>query len=109
MAHLQHSPGWTLIFTDGSEVLFARDPAGAPPVNLAARDTTLRLLDDLHRRFSGPLLVAARLHLAKLELLVGQVEEAKLVLAPMDETSVAFARIVCAAVASTLNPVHNAR
>ena len=103
VAHLQRSPGWTLIFTDGSEVLFARDPAGAPPVNLAARDTTVRLLDDLGRRFSGPLLVAARLHLAKLELLVGQVEEAKLVLAPMDDLGARALRARCFLLAGDLD------
>jgi hypothetical protein len=84
VAHLAHAPGWTLTFTDGSEVLFTHASA-APPVDLGARATTLDLLATLDRRYQGALRVAARLHLAKLELLLGHLEEAQLVLAPMSD------------------------
>jgi hypothetical protein len=101
VAHLHRSRDWRLIFTDGSEVLFAREP-GPPEVDLAARETTLRLLDDLSRRFTGPLLTAARLHLAKLELLVGEIDEAKLVLAPMDDLGARALRARCFLLAGDL-------
>lgn len=102
VAHLARSRDWTLVYTDGSEVLFARDPAGAPAVNLAQRETTLGILEELSRRYTGPLLTAARLHLAKLLLLVDQVDQAKLVLAPMDDRGARALRARCFLLAGDL-------
>jgi hypothetical protein len=84
VAELARSPDWTLLFTDGSEVLFARDTP-APEVDLGTRATTLALLDGLRARYRGPLLAAARLHLAKLDLLLGHLAEAQVILAAMDD------------------------
>src|SRR5205814_8403737 len=83
VAQLHQDPRWTLLFTDGSEVLFARD--AGPGIDLRDRDTTTALLDELDRRFPGRLRTPARLHLAKLDLLLGNLDEAKFVLAPMDD------------------------
>jgi len=100
VAHLYRSPGWSLAFTDGSEVLFARD--GTPSVDLRDREVTAALLAGLERRFAGPLLTAARLHLAQLDLLLGHLDEAKFVLAPMNDLGARALRARCFLLAGDL-------
>jgi hypothetical protein len=84
VAYLARSADWTLIFTDGAEVLFARAPA-APAIDLGQRETTDLLLAGLDHRYEGTLRTAARLHLAKLDLVLGQLDQAQRVLAPMTD------------------------
>jgi tetratricopeptide (TPR) repeat protein len=92
--HLAKSPAWTLTFTDGSEVLFARrDPAGdgaASPAAVSPRPLDSdqevdRITAQLAARFSRwpDQHQAARLHLARLLLVLGQVDQAQRVLATM--------------------------
>jgi tetratricopeptide (TPR) repeat protein len=100
VAHLYHSPGWSLVFTDGSEALFARE--AGPGVDLRDRQVTVSLLDTIDQRFVGPPRTAARLHLAKLDLLLGHLEEAKLVLAPMDDLGARALRARCFLLAGDL-------
>jgi hypothetical protein len=88
--HLAASPDWTLIFTDGSEALFAHRrtaAAATAPVDLGARSTTLAIVASLRARYgdASAVAVAARIHLAKLELALDHPEEAALVIAPIAE------------------------
>jgi tetratricopeptide (TPR) repeat protein len=99
--HLHASSDWRLIHTDGSETLFARadSPAGATPVDLGSRTVTDGILDELERRHAGQpeVAVAARLHLARLQLAVGEPDEALHVLeaAPGHDAQVALLRARC--------------
>jgi hypothetical protein len=79
IAHLYGNETWTLIFTDGTETLFARTSATtATGVDLAQPETTDAILGDLTARFGQQprLHQAARLQLAILELTVGSLAEA---------------------------------
>src|SRR6185436_541669 len=91
---------WKLLFTDGSEVLFGHE---GPALELRDRETTTAILADLERRYTGALRVAARLHLAKLELLVGNLDEAKHVLGPMDDPGARALRARCFLLAGDLS------
>ena len=99
--HLYASPDWRLIHTDGSETLFGRADAAAviPPVDLGSRAVTDGILDQLDGRYSGQTAVAlaARLHLARLQLAVGQPGEALHVLeaAPGHDVQAALLRARC--------------
>jgi len=92
--HLAKSPAWNLTFTDGSEVLFTRrDPPGdsaASPAAVSPRpldsDREIdRISAQLAARFSRwpDQHQAARLHLARLLLVLDQVDQAQRVLATM--------------------------
>jgi len=84
IAHLYSSPRWKLVFTDGTETLFARRSSPADRGwDLAAPDTTDRVLADLAARFGteSELESAARRQLARLQLMTGAVDEADRVLA----------------------------
>jgi tetratricopeptide (TPR) repeat protein len=91
--HLAKSPTWKLTFTDGSEVLFARhDPPGDPASPAAVSSNPLdsdreidRISAQLAARFSRwpEQHQAARLQLARLLLVLGQVDQAQRVLATM--------------------------
>jgi tetratricopeptide (TPR) repeat protein len=89
--HLAASADWCLIFTDGSEVLFARR---GPAVNLGDRGTTIAILRGLKQRFSGSTALheAARLNLARLLIVLGEVSEAQAVLATLDSRAAAQMR-----------------
>ncbi|HXI59076.1 MAG TPA: tetratricopeptide repeat protein [Polyangia bacterium] len=78
VAHLYQGTTWDLIFTDGTETLFARASAANESWDLRRRATTDRILDDLAARFAGEprLHQAARLQLAVLELAIDSIEEA---------------------------------
>jgi tetratricopeptide (TPR) repeat protein len=84
IAHLYASPRWKLVFTDGTETLFARRASPADNGwDLAAPDTTDRVLSELSLRFGTKteLAGAARRQLARLQLVTGAVDEADRVLA----------------------------
>jgi hypothetical protein len=84
IAHLYASPRWKLVFTDGTETLFARRASAADlGWDLAEPDTTDRVLGDLTARFGidTELGAAARRQLARLQLMTGAVNEADRVLA----------------------------
>jgi hypothetical protein len=77
--HLATNPGWHLVFTDGSEVVFARQGLSLP---LGSRATTDAILGGLATRFSGSprLHEAARLNLARLLIVLGETGEAEVAL-----------------------------
>ena len=87
IAHLYRSPDWTLVYTDGSEVLFAsndgahRDLAGSAR-DLGATSHTDQILGGLAARYAGQpdLLATARLHLATLQIVLGAGAQAERVL-----------------------------
>jgi len=84
IAHLYASPRWKLVFTDGTETLFARRSSpGDTGWDLAAPATTDRVLADLAARFGTEteLANAARRQLARLQLMTGAADEADRVLA----------------------------
>jgi hypothetical protein len=83
IATLAASSSWKLIFSDGSEVLFARsDLPTRDSVNMGDRALTSKLAAQIDRDFAAPseLNTAARLHLATLDLALGQFREADYVL-----------------------------
>jgi hypothetical protein len=106
IGHLYRSPGWRLVYTDGSEVLFARSDLAA--ADLAAADlatsawdlgsaaTTDQILEGLAARYAGQpeLLATARLNLATLQIVVGRGAQAERVLSAMgsDDADALLAR-----------------
>jgi hypothetical protein len=101
IGHLYRSPDWKLIYTDGSEVLFARRDLAAGDLATSAWDlgtaaTTDQILAGLAVRYAGQpeLLATARLHLATLQIVVGQGAQAERVLSAMrsDDADALLAR-----------------
>jgi hypothetical protein len=106
IGHLYRSPDWRLVYTDGSEVLFARSELAASELaaselaigtwDLGSAATTDQIMRDLATRFAGQpeVLATARLQLATLELVVGQSAQAERVLSAMrsDEGEALLAR-----------------
>ena len=89
--HLAGSSDWRLVYTDGSEVLFLRD---GPGLALGDRATIDAILGELAARFRGhtELIEAARLHLARLLIVLGQSRQAEYVLAALDSRPAAQLR-----------------
>jgi hypothetical protein len=82
VAHLASSPGWSLIYTDGSEVLFARTGASVRLSDAATVDAIAAELDGrFHSRPDER--AAARLNLARLLVVVGETVGAERVLEPL--------------------------
>ena len=81
--HLAGSAAWRLAYTDGYEVLFLRK---GPGLALGERATVDDILRELSARFVGhvELHEAARLHLARLLVVLGQSRQAEYVLATLD-------------------------
>ena len=80
---LYSSSDWKLIFTNGSEVLFARsDLLTGAPVQLGDPQVNARILADIAGQFVGrpKLTAAAQLNLATLEIALGEVTQAESVL-----------------------------
>jgi hypothetical protein len=77
--HLARSSDWHLAYTDGYEVLFLPD---GPDLNLDERTTVDSILREQAARFGleGRLAETARLHLARLLVLLGQAGQANYVL-----------------------------
>jgi tetratricopeptide (TPR) repeat protein len=80
VAHLYRSPEWKLVYTDGTETLFALRVASVEPAwDLGLQSTTTRILASIEREFSGVPAQrdAARMQLATLELSLGEFDEAE--------------------------------
>jgi tetratricopeptide (TPR) repeat protein len=89
--HLASSTSWRLAYTDGYEVLFLRD---GPSLALGERATVDAILDELAARFGGhqELHETARLHLARLLVVLGQSRQAEYVLSSLDSRPAAQLR-----------------
>jgi tetratricopeptide (TPR) repeat protein len=87
IATLYRDPEWTLIFTDGSETLFARREL-TPDAgwDLHASATTDRVLRAIARAYGRTprLHEAARISAASLEIAVGSIEQAERILGTME-------------------------
>jgi tetratricopeptide (TPR) repeat protein len=84
VAHLYASAQWKVIHTDGAEILFARrDGADDDGWDLGQSSTTDQILAAHRQSYGGSsrLIDAARLHLATLQILVGEFGEAERLLA----------------------------
>ena len=81
--HLARSPDWRLAYTDGYEVLFLREGPGPA---LGERASVDSILGEHAARFGvgTPLAEAARLHLARLLVVLGHSQQAQYVLAGLD-------------------------
>jgi hypothetical protein len=101
IGHLYRSPDWKLVYTDGSEVLFARSDLATRAWDLGAALTTDQILGELATRYAGQpeLLATARLHLATLQIVVGHSAQAERVLSATrsDEADALLARVRLAA------------
>jgi tetratricopeptide (TPR) repeat protein len=99
--HLYGAPGWRLVYTDGSETLFvpAGSPAAGAAIDLGDRAVTDRIMGEIDRRDPGEpeVVAAARLHLGRLQLAVGQPGEALHVLEalPDDDVEATLLRARC--------------
>jgi len=83
IAALNASPEWQLVFSDGSEVLFARrDLSFGESIAWGDPQVSERLLAQAERQFRGApeLATAARLHLATLDVALGEFDEADRIL-----------------------------
>jgi hypothetical protein len=89
--HLATLPAWRLVSTDGVEVLFLRQ---GTRLALDERATIDAILQQLAVRFGGnaALHEAARLHLARLLVVLGQSRQAEYVLSSLDSLSAAQLR-----------------
>ena len=89
--HLAGSSHWRLVWTDGMEVLFLRQ---GTPLALGERRTIDAILQQLAERFGGTpaLHEAARLHLARLLVVLGQSRQAEYVLSSLDSRPAAELR-----------------
>jgi len=88
-AQLAHDDEWKLIYTDGSELLYARGGAGAAAgdgLDLGRRETIDHIANELGGRFRGhPALEnAARLNLARTLAVLGHARQALYLLGTVD-------------------------
>ena len=83
IAHLHGSPEWVLIYTDGSDVVFARGERA--PVDLHDSLTTDHLLQRMRERYAADqrLFSSGRIQLATLDVAVGAYEQAERILSDM--------------------------
>ena len=90
-AHLATDPRWRLLYTDGAELLFARQGTG---LELGQRGTIDAIIGALDGRFapSSELGRAARLNLARLLTVAGQPRQALYVLDALDTRQAAALR-----------------
>jgi hypothetical protein len=80
IAHLYRSSAWKLLYTDGSEVLFARaDLAASAGWDLNRPEVVARILTSSDEQYGSKpeLLAAARVQLARLLATVGELERAE--------------------------------
>ncbi len=100
IAHLYRNPGWKLLYTDGSEVLFARsDLVSRPELNLGDRAELSRILADTDSRYAAlEVRAAARLQLGRMLATLGEMEQAQTALSSVDtpETRALRARLLFA-------------
>jgi hypothetical protein len=85
IAHLAADPSWSLAYTDGYEILFTRGDS-LPAIRLSERSTVDTIGAELEARFrSRPeILAAARLNLARLLVVLGELGGAEHVLMAID-------------------------
>lgn len=91
IAYLYRSPDWKLLYTDGTEVLFARSDLSAEPgTDLGEREQVERIATACDRRYAGSLALraAARMQLARLLAALGELEQAERALAGLDHSDV---------------------
>jgi tetratricopeptide (TPR) repeat protein len=89
-AHLYASGQWRLVYTDGTEILFARrERAKGQGWDLGSADTTDAILRNLDRRFgvSPRLLEASRTQLAALDIAAGAYDQAERILAASSDAA----------------------
>jgi hypothetical protein len=108
VAHLYASARWTLVYTDGAEVLFARReaaPANVAGIDLASAATIDGLRAGVETRFAGApaLAEAGRLQLATLVLAVGQPAQAERALAGAGSPDAEALRARCRLAAGDLD------
>jgi hypothetical protein len=106
IAHLYRSPAWRLLYTDGSEVLFARaDLATEPGWDLSSAASTDSVVADLEKRYAGQpaLLAASRRHLATLHVALGETAQAERALAGLHGAEADALRARCRFVAGDLD------
>jgi hypothetical protein len=111
VAHLYASERWSLVYTDGAEVLFAHRaatdaaPGDLASIDLASPSTVDGLRAGLERRFAGAprLAEAGRLQLAMLELAAGEPDEAERALAGSRSPDAEALRARCRLVAGDLD------
>src|SRR6478736_1205316 len=88
IAHLYESPEWKLLYTDGSEVLFARRDLsrGVAEQRVTELADAQRILAELEQRYAGlpKVHAAARISLATLLGALGQFEPARRALSELD-------------------------
>jgi hypothetical protein len=79
------NPEWRLLYTDGTQTLFARAGLGLPGMDLSSPETIAAIEADLRARFGGVPLVhdRARLHLARLLAEMGFTDLADPILASL--------------------------
>lgn len=83
ISHLYRSPDWKLLFTDGSEVLFARaDLSSEPSLDLGDAEEVERIVAGSDRRYAEQLELraAARVQLGRLLAALGKLDQAELAL-----------------------------
>ena len=91
VAHLAADTAWKLLYTDGSEVLFARQGAAVSLADRAIVDDAASGLDVRYRSRPEER-AAARINLARLLIVVGQPAAAERVLAPIASRAAAHLR-----------------
>ncbi len=91
VAHLAADTAWKLLYTDGSEVLFARQGAAVSLADRAIVDAAASGLD-MRYRSRPEERAAARINLARLLIVVGQPAAAERVLAPIASRTAAHLR-----------------
>jgi len=88
IAHLYESPAWRLLYTDGSEVLFARRDLARdiPEQRVTELADAQQIVAELEQRYAGlpKVLAAARLSLSTLLGALGQFEPARQALNGLD-------------------------
>jgi tetratricopeptide (TPR) repeat protein len=94
---LYRQPSWRLLYTDGTQTLFALDEAGAlrdHELELTAPGTVRAILGELKTRYGSQPLIhdQARLHLARLLAEVGATVQAEELLAALSGTAAASLR-----------------
>jgi hypothetical protein len=91
IAHLYRNSDWKLLYTDGSEVLFARaDSTAQAGLDLGKPEEVERIVATSEQRFGARLALraAARVQLGRLLASVGELEQAERALAGLEHSDV---------------------
>jgi tetratricopeptide (TPR) repeat protein len=93
--HLAEDPAWHLVYTDGYQVLFLRQGSAlalGDPATIAEISNALAARHGASPASSPTILATARLHLARLLIVLGQWQRAEEVLAALDSRAAARLR-----------------